>query len=38
VDNTTLMEENKVELKSFLMKVKEECETASFLNIKKQES
>ena len=35
-DDTTLMEENEEELKSFLMKVKEESEKASLkLNIQK---
>ena len=35
-DDTTLMSENKEELKSLLMKVKEECEKASLkLNIQK---
>ena len=36
MDNTTLMEENKVELKTLLMRMKEESETTSLkLNIKK---
>ena len=36
VDDTTLMEESEEELKSFLMKVKEDSEKASLkLNIKK---
>ena len=38
-DDTTLMAESKEELKSFLMKVKEESEKAGLkLNIKKQRS
>ena len=36
VDDTTLITENKEEVKSLLMRVKEECEKASLkLNIKK---
>ena len=39
VDDTTLMEENKEELKSLLMRVKEDSERASLkLNIKKEKT